>query len=86
VSGPIEAALAVGSRDELVAYLANLAERARLGEIPVENPHTSSFIEASAAWLEGLDPFLRHHTGEAAPDSPSWATIALIFSAGLTYE
>jgi hypothetical protein len=43
-------------------------------------------IEASAAWLEGLGSFLRHHTGEAAPGSPSWATIASIFTAGPTYE
>ena len=86
MSSPIEAALAVTSREELIGYLANLAERARRGVIPVENPSTPDFIEASSAWLEGLDSFLRHHTGEAAPEAPSWSTIAMVFSAGLVYE
>jgi hypothetical protein len=57
-----------------------------VGSVPVENPSTSAFIEASAAWLDGLDSFLRHHVGEGAPEAPSWATIALICTAGLTYE
>lgn len=83
---PIEAALAVRTREDLIAYLEDLAEGSRSGGIPVENTNTSDFVEASAAWLEGLDPFLRHHTGEGVPDSPSWAIIAMIFSAGLVYE
>jgi hypothetical protein len=85
-ASPIEAALAVSSREELVAYLEGLAENSRAGIMPVENPNTSDFIDASAAWLEGLDPFLREHTGEGAPASPSWAIVAMVFSAGLVYE
>ncbi|MET7463115.1 hypothetical protein [Nonomuraea sp. NPDC005501] len=86
MASPIEAAMAVTTREELVAYLANLAEKSREGEIPVENVQTCDFIEASSAWLEGLDTFLLRHTGQSAPSSPSWATIAMIFSAGLVYE
>lgn len=86
MTNPIERASAVGTRDDLVAYLADLAEKSRTGTVPVENPSTPDFIEASAAWLEGLDAFLRHHFGEGAPESPSWAIIAMIFSAGLVYE
>ncbi|MEU6964999.1 DUF7660 family protein [Streptomyces chrestomyceticus] len=86
VKNPIEAALAVKSQEGLVEFLADLAESARLDRVPVENPQTSEFIEASSAWLEGLDGFMRQHTGEGAPESPTWATVALIFSAGLVYE
>ncbi|WP_212909920.1 hypothetical protein [Streptomyces sp. TS71-3] len=86
MSSPIDAALAVSSLEELVAYLADLSEKARRGVVPVENPNTPDFIEASSAWLEGIDAFLRHHTGEAVPQVPKWSTIALIFSAGLVYE
>jgi hypothetical protein len=82
----IEAALAVTSREQLVAYLTDLAEDCRRERIPVENPDTPGFIEASAAWLEGLDAFLRRQTGAGAPESPTWAIIAMIFSAGLVYE
>lgn len=86
MSNPIEEALNVRSRAELVRHLGALAAKARAGLIPVENPATADFIEASGAWLEGLDAFLRHHTGEGEPDSPSWSIIAMIFSAGLVYE
>jgi len=41
-----------------------LQEKVRAGAILVENPDTADFIEASGAWLEGLDAFLRRHTGE----------------------
>ena len=82
----IDAALSVGSREELIAYLADLAESCRAGRIRVENPDTSDFIDASARWLESLDTFLRQHTGVDAPESPSWAIIAMVFSAGLVYE
>jgi hypothetical protein len=86
MKNPIDAALAVSSHEELVEYLADLAEKARQGAVPVENPSTPDFIEASSAWLEGLDAFLRHHTGEVASEAPKWSTIAMIFSAGLVYE
>jgi hypothetical protein len=82
----LEAALAVGSRQELVAYLFDLAESCRDGRIQVENTDTSTFIDASGRWLETLEEFLRQHTGAGAPESPSWAIIAMIFSAGLVYE
>jgi hypothetical protein len=86
MSNSFEETLDVRSRTELVRYLSSLAEKARAGTIPVENPDTADFIEASGAWLEGLDAFLRHHTGEGEPDFPSWSIIAMIFSAGLVYE
>jgi hypothetical protein len=86
MSNSFEEAMNVRSRAELVIYLSSLAEKARAGTIPVENPNTADFIEASGAWLEGLDSFLRRHTGEGEPDSPSWSIIAMIFSAGLVYE
>jgi hypothetical protein len=78
--------LAVKSREDLVRYLFDLADEARRETEAVENPQTPDFIEASGAWLEGLDAFLRRHTGEAAPEAPTWSIIAMIFSAGLVYE
>jgi hypothetical protein len=83
---PIDAALAVRSRDDLVAYLNTLAGDARAGRVPVENITSPDFIEASAAWLAGLDQFLRSQRVEVVSGEPSWLTIAMIFSAGLVYE
>ena len=41
--------LNVRSRTDLVRYLSSLAEKARAGTIPIENPDTADFIEASGA-------------------------------------
>ncbi|WP_460707979.1 DUF7660 family protein [Myceligenerans halotolerans] len=86
MSSPVDAALAVGSRKDLVVYLADLAQKARQGEAPVENLSTPDFIEASGAWLEGLDSFLRRNAGRGEEEVSTWAIVAMIYSGGLVYE
>ena len=80
-----EDAQAVASRADLVAYLVDLSSRVRDGRTSVENASVPDFIEAAAYWSQGMDGFFLNR-GEEVPDAPSWAMIAMIFSAALVYE
>lgn len=82
---PVAAALAVRSQEELVAFLIDLAQRARSGQTPVENETSPEMIEAAAYWTEGMGDFLRVRGEDVSSLSP-WSIVALIFSAGLVYE
>jgi hypothetical protein len=85
VSDPVAAALAVGSREELVAYLVDLAQRARAGRTPVENVTSVDMIEAAAYWTEGMEEFLLAR-GQTLSGLSTWSIVAMTFSAGLVYE
>jgi hypothetical protein len=85
VTDPVTTAAAISSREELVEYLVNLAERARAGNTPVENETSPDLIEAAAAWTEGIEDFMETRGYDMTRLSP-WAIVALIFSAGLVYE
>jgi len=85
VIDPVAAALAVGSREELVAFLLDLAQRARAGRTPVENETSPDMIEAAAYWTEGMEEFLLAR-GETLSGLSAWSIVAMIFSAGLVYE
>lgn len=80
-----EEAQAVASRADLVAYLIDLSSRVRDGRAAVENGSAAEFIEAAAYWTRGMDGFFSNR-GEEVPETPSWAMIAMIFSAALVYE
>ncbi|HEY3502739.1 MAG TPA: hypothetical protein VGN37_08165 [Actinocatenispora sp.] len=53
MTSPIDRASSVATREDLIAYLEELAAASRADGARVENPSTPDFIEASAAWLEG---------------------------------
>ncbi|HEV2377015.1 MAG TPA: hypothetical protein VGS19_33240 [Streptosporangiaceae bacterium] len=82
---PIDTAWEVDSPSKLAVFLADLAERARNGKTPVENPSSVEMIEASGAWVEGIERFLSARGYDAANLSP-WAAVAMVYSAGLIYE
>ncbi|MDH6630579.1 hypothetical protein M2271_008440 [Streptomyces sp. LBL] len=76
----------INSRDDLAAYLRDLAKTVSDGRIALENPLTEDFVDASARWTKAMDGFFKNVIEEPVPDSPSWAMIAAIFRAAVTYE
>lgn len=75
----------VGSREELVEFLAALASRVADGSEPVENVTTAQFLDGAGGWLSDLEGWCANQ-GRELPAEPSWALIAWIVSAGLIYE
>jgi hypothetical protein len=76
----------VGSRDDLVAFLAALATEIQAGTFSVENDDVGSFVEAMAAWLDDADGFYLATEGRGCPVTPSWKTFADVVMAGTMYE
>ncbi|MFE2374171.1 hypothetical protein [Streptomyces sp. NPDC059398] len=76
----------IKSKDDLAGYLQNLARAIGDGRIALENPLTTDFVDASARWTSAMDGFFKNVIGEPVPESPSWAMIAAIFRAAVTYE
>ncbi|MFJ5218725.1 hypothetical protein ACIP98_28890 [Streptomyces sp. NPDC088354] len=76
----------IKSKDDLAAYLQDLAKAIGDGRIALENPSTVDFVDASARWTKAMDGFFKNVIGEPVPDSPNWAIIAAIFRAAVTYE
>ncbi|MEV6805049.1 hypothetical protein [Streptomyces sp. NPDC051132] len=76
----------IKSKADLAAYLQDLAKAVSDGRIALENPSTVDFVDASARWTKSMDGFFKNVIGEPVPDSPSWAMIAAIFRAAVTYE
>jgi hypothetical protein len=82
---PIEIVWAVNSPSRLAEFLIDLAERARNGTIRIENSSSVAMIEASGAWVEGIESFLLSRGKDITELSP-WAAVAMVYSAGLIYE
>jgi len=83
--GPVDVAWEVDSPSKLAEFLVDLAERARDGKTRVENPSSVAMIEASGAWVEGIEGFLAARGRDVTKLSP-WAAVAMVYSAGLVYE
>jgi hypothetical protein len=75
----------VRTREDLTAFLNVLAARIRSGDVAVANSSAADLIDGAAGWIEDLDGYFLNR-GEEPPVEPSWAIIAMIFSAGLVYE
>lgn len=82
---PVDVAWEVNSPSKLAEFLADLADRARNGGIRVENSSSVAMIEASGAWVDGIEGFLAARGRNVAELSP-WAAVAMVYSAGLIYE
>jgi hypothetical protein len=85
VGSAVDKAWRVTSPADLAEFLMELAERGRHGEIRVENTLSLEMIEASGAWVEGIESFLAARHRDIAGLSP-WAAVAMVYSAGLIYE
>ncbi|WP_371792336.1 hypothetical protein OG285_25460 [Streptomyces sp. NBC_01471] len=76
----------IKSRDDLAAYLQDLAKAVSDGRVALGNPLTADYLDASARWTNAMDGFFMNVIGEPVPESPSWAMVAAIFRAAVTYE
>lgn len=75
----------VQSREELSAFLIDLAERVRERTFPATNTEAPDLIASAGYWVRAMDAFFANR-GEQMPEAPDWSMIAMIFSAALVYE
>jgi hypothetical protein len=76
----------VRSREDLSAFLAQLAGRMRDGSLSVENEASADFVDAAARWSRAMAGYFKNVMDEPVPDAPDWAMIAAIFAAAVIYE
>lgn len=75
----------VASREDLVRFLADLADSVKRGERKVKNETVAELIEAASGWVQDMHGYFENH-GLETPSTPSWSLITMIFSAALVYE
>jgi hypothetical protein len=82
---PVRDCDSVRTEEDFVAFLQSLSARLRLDEI--ENPTTTSYIEAASAWV-GDARGAYANRGEKFPDLPAeaWTFFARVLDAALVYE
>lgn len=73
------------SREELAAFLAELADSVVKEPERWENSDLVDFLRAWAAWLEDMDGYFLNQ-GEPVPSAPSWQLIAQMLLAARVYE
>jgi len=73
------------TREELAAFLDNLADS--LVEEPEvwENDTLERFLRAWSAWIGDMDGYFAHQ-GLSAPEVPSWQLVAQMLLAARVYE
>ncbi|GHE45315.1 hypothetical protein GCM10018785_13750 [Streptomyces longispororuber] len=76
----------IESREDFAVYLQELAKALSEGQVPLENPATADFVDASARWAKAMDGFFENVMGGPVPESPSWSMVAAIFRAAVSYE
>ncbi|MFD5317076.1 hypothetical protein [Streptomyces sp. NPDC127098] len=75
----------ITSRQDLAAYLLQLAQRVERGELRQENERSVDYVRAAAYWTRSMHGFFANQ-GKETPEQPDWALIAMIFSAAFVYE
>ncbi|MFE3541951.1 hypothetical protein ACFXK0_03135 [Nocardia sp. NPDC059177] len=77
----------VDTLEKFTAYMQQLSTEVRLRPDLFENLTTENFLEAAAAWVEGMGiPSVSGPRPIELPDSVDWSFIALLISAALIYE
>ena len=76
---------AVSSRDDLSAFLRELARQASLDLDAFENRTVPDYLEAASAWVVDMDGVFAN-LGQRVPETPTWALVAQIFLAATAYE
>lgn len=75
----------IHSREDLSAFLLELARNIESGDFPLENGSSIDYVRAAGYWVRSMHKFFANR-GEEMPDQPNWQTIAMIFSAACVYE
>lgn len=78
-------AAAVSSREDLVAFLRELARDHEARPAGWENASLQRYLEAMAAWTEDMEGYYESR-GEPAPVLASWRRFAEILLAARLYE
>lgn len=73
------------SREELAAFLTELADSVLKEPDRWENSDLADFLRAWGAWLEDMDGYFLNR-GESVPSAPSWQLIAQMLLAARVYE
>lgn len=73
------------TREQLVAFLDQLADSFLKEPERWENADLESLLRAWSAWLEDMDGFFLNR-GESVPSEPSWQLVAQMLLAARVYE
>jgi hypothetical protein len=75
----------VQSRADFVAYVAEIAIRARSEPSAIPNSTLAAFLDGLSGWVNDMDGYFLNR-GEAPPTEASWQLFAQAVAAGLVYE
>lgn len=73
------------SRDDLAAFVDQLARSYMEDPQSWENSTIDQFLEALSGWISDMDGYFKN-LGMPVPASPSWELIAQMLSAATAYE
>jgi len=73
----------VASREQLAAYVRELAHEAARGDL--ENATLGAFLEALSAWIDDMDGYFAN-LGNEVPTQPDWKLVAMMLRAATMYE
>lgn len=76
---------AVGSREQLVAFISGLLSEYRADPQAWENNDLERFLDGLARWIED-SPGCWANVGVPEPEQPDWSWVALALRAGTGYE
>jgi hypothetical protein len=76
---------AIDSRADFIEFVHALRRDFATNPESWENRDLDSFLEALAAWVEGMDGYYRN-VGVAPPEQPTWKVLGDIFMAATMYE
>lgn len=76
---------AIGTREDLVAFVALLRRDLREQPEDWENPTLERFLAAIAAWTDDMDGYFANR-GEPVPLHPSWRMLGELLLAAKYYE
>lgn len=75
----------IDSKEQLADFVAALLKDLESNQAEWENITLDSFLEAMESWIRSMDNYYKN-TGQSAPVTPSWRTLADILYASRTYE
>ena len=75
----------VRTREDLAAFLENLADSLAENSEVWENDMLEAFLRAWSAWIGDMDGYFANQ-GRPVPEAPSWQLVAQMLLAARVYE